>query len=37
LEDKEIKDAFEKFIKDAQKAQIEDSTTFFEADFPPLS
>lgn len=37
LEDAEIKKAFEKFIKDSQKAQIEDATTFFDADFPPLS
>jgi hypothetical protein len=36
LEDPDIKADFEKFIKGSQKAQIEDATTFFDADFPPL-
>jgi hypothetical protein len=36
LEDPDIKKDFEKFIKGSQKAQIEDATTFFDADFPPL-
>ena len=33
LEDKEIKKAFEDFIKGAQKAQIDDASTFFNDDF----
>jgi len=35
LEDPEIKDAFDKFLKDNRQAQIESSNTFFDADFPP--
>lgn len=33
LEDPEVKDAFDKFIKGQQKAQIEDASTFFNDDF----
>jgi hypothetical protein len=33
LEDEEIKKAFDKFIQDSRKAQIEDSSTFFNDDF----
>jgi len=36
LEDPEIKKAFDDFLRGRRKAQIEDATTFFEDDFPPL-
>jgi hypothetical protein len=34
LEDPEIKKAFDDFVNGNQKAQIEDSSTFFDGDFP---
>ena len=35
LEDKEIKEAFDAFVKNNRKAQIEKSDTFFSGEFPP--
>ena len=35
LEDAEIKEAFDKFVSESRKAQIESGKTFFNADFPP--
>ena len=34
LEDPEIKEIFDNFIKGSQKAQIEDASTFFNGEFP---